>query len=136
MLKLVKPGGLLVCEEADISCSFCNPTSAIYDRCFELFLAISDIRNQHFRLGATLYRLFQDVGLANPEACLIQPIALSEYHKRLIDLSLFELADGLIEVKLTTRQETDQIISQLRALAADEKTVFGVPRVTQVWARK
>ena len=36
MLSLVKPGGLIVCEEADISRSFCDPSSSAYERCFEL----------------------------------------------------------------------------------------------------
>ncbi|MCW5318963.1 methyltransferase domain-containing protein [Nostoc sp. KVJ3] len=136
MRSLLKPGGILVCEEADFSCAFCDPPSPAYERCFELFLAISDVRGQHFRLGATLYRVFQDVGLANPEVCLVQPVVLRKDNKRLIDLSLFEVVDALIEAGITTPEEIDQTITQIRALAADEKTVFGIPRVTQVWARK
>ncbi|WP_224095660.1 class I SAM-dependent methyltransferase [Nostoc sp. MS1] len=136
MQSLLKPGGILVCEEADFSCTFCDPPSRAYERCFELFMTISDIRGQHFRLGATLYRFFMDVGLANSEVCLFQPVVLHQDNKRLIDLSLFEAVDALIEAGITTPQEIDQTITQIRALAADEKTVFGIPRVTQVWARK
>ncbi|NRB06971.1 MAG: hypothetical protein HRU34_06575 [Richelia sp.] len=51
-------------------------------------------------------------------------------------MSLFELADGLIAAGLTVQEEIAQIISQLKTLAADERTVFGIPPMTQVWARK
>ncbi|MEH1781221.1 MAG: hypothetical protein V7K67_17190 [Nostoc sp.] len=67
--------------------------------------------------------------------CLVQPVALREYDKHLIDLSLFEAADALIEAELITKEEIDQTIAQIRALAEDEKTVFGIPRVTQLCAR-
>ncbi|MEH1970103.1 class I SAM-dependent methyltransferase [Nostoc sp.] len=136
MRSLLKPGGLLVCEEADFSCAFCDPPSRAYERCFELFLAISDIRGQHFRFGTALYRVFQDVGLVAPSVSLVQPVVVRSNAKRLVDLSLFEAVDAFIEAGLTTQEEIDQMIAQIRALAADETTIFCIPRVTQVWAQK
>lgn len=136
MLRLVKPGGILVCEEADISCTFCDPPSPAYNRCVELFLAISDMRHQHFRLGANLYRFFQNIGLAAPEVSMFQPVVLNKENKCLVDLSLFEAADALIQAGLTTQEEIDQTLRQIRALADDETTIFGIFRVTQTWARK
>ncbi len=56
--------------------------------------------------------------------------------KRLVDLSLFEAVDAFIEAGLTTQEEIDQMIAQIRALAADETTIFCIPRVTQIWAQK
>ncbi|MBD2536497.1 hypothetical protein H6G97_47375 [Nostoc flagelliforme FACHB-838] len=81
----------MVCEEADFSCAFCDPPSPAYERCFELFLAISDIRGQHFRLGTTLYRVFQDVGLVAPSVSLVQPVVVRSNAKHLVDLSLRQL---------------------------------------------
>ena len=135
MQALLKPGGILVCEEADLSCRFCDPPNSAFERCFELFLALNDIRGQHLHLGLTLYRFFQQMGLT-PFVYLVQPVALCEENKRLVDLTLFEAVDALLEAKLTTLEEINQTINQIRALAADEKTVFGIPRVTQIWARK
>ncbi|WP_017655239.1 class I SAM-dependent methyltransferase [Fortiea contorta] len=135
MLELVKPGGILVCEEVDISCSFCDPPSPAYDRCIELFLAISDLRGQHFRLGASLYRCFSDIGLAAPEVCMIQSVISRGEGKHIVDLSLREGAAALIAAELTTQAEIDQMLIQLRALADDDTTAFGIFRVTQAWAR-
>jgi ubiquinone/menaquinone biosynthesis C-methylase UbiE len=136
MQSLLKPGGFLVCEEADFSCAFCDPPSRAYERCFELFLTISDIRGQHFRLGTMLYRFFQDVGLVAPSVSLVQPVVVLAETKSLVDLSLFEAVDAFIEAELTTQQEIEQTLVQIRALAADQTTIFGIPRVTQVWAQK
>jgi SAM-dependent methyltransferase len=136
MLLLLKPGGLLVCEEADFGSAFCDPPSPAHDRCFELFLALSDVRSQHFCIGASLYRIFKEVGLAQPQLSLIQPVIARGRTKRLIEFSLLEASEALIEAGLAERWEIEQIAAQLSAIAADEKVLLGIPRVTQIWARK
>jgi SAM-dependent methyltransferase len=136
MLALAKPGGMVVCEEADFSTAFCDPPSPAHDRCFELFLALSDIRGQHFRLGGKLYRIFRDVGLVAPEVSLVQPVVVRGETKHLMDLSLSEATDALIEARLATPEEVERTVEQMKILVADETTIFGIARVTQVWARK
>ncbi|BBD70635.1 type 11 methyltransferase [Nostoc commune NIES-4072] len=136
MRLLLKPGGLLVCEEADFSTAFCEPSNPAYNRCFELFLALSHARGQHLNMGIILHRFFQDSGFVAPEISLAQAVVVRGETKRVVDLSLFEANDVLIEAGLTTLEEINQTIAQIKALAADETTAFGIPRVTQVWARK
>ncbi|RUR85112.1 methyltransferase domain-containing protein [Chlorogloeopsis fritschii PCC 9212] len=136
MRSLLKPNGVLVCEEADFSCVFCDPPSPAYNRRFELFLALSDIRNQNFRMGIRLYRIFQEVGLTVSEVSMYQPTIIRGEEKRLVDLTLSEAADAFIEAGLTTREEIDKMVAQIKTLATGENTVFGIPRVTQIWARK
>lgn len=136
MLALLKPSGLLVCEEADFSTAFCQPANSSYDRCFELFLRLGNTRSQHFCMGSKLYQIFQNAGLLTREIFLVQPVAVHKETKRLIDLSLKEATDALIETGITTPEEIKQTIEQIRELAEDETTLFGIPRVTQIWARK
>lgn len=136
MLRLVKPGGLLVCEEADFSTAFCDPPSSVYDRCFELFLGLSDFRAQHFRMGGTLYQLFLSVGLAAPEVSLVQPVVVRGETKRLMEMSLSEATAAMLEAKLATSREIKRTVTELKKLAADETTLCGIARVTQVWAHK
>ncbi len=63
MLSLIKPGGLLVCEEADFSRAFCDPPCFAHDRTFELLLELGKVRTQHFCMGTQLYRMFASLGL-------------------------------------------------------------------------
>src|SRR5574341_1136256 len=62
---LVKPGGAVVCEEMDLSRWLCEPSSSLMTRSFELKLALSDARGQHWRIGSGLHRLFLEAGLTD-----------------------------------------------------------------------
>jgi ubiquinone/menaquinone biosynthesis C-methylase UbiE len=48
MKAILKPGGVVVCEESDFSQAFCDPPSPHHDRCFELFHALGEQRQYHF----------------------------------------------------------------------------------------
>ena len=135
MRSLLKPGGLLVCEEADFCQAFCQPSSQVHDRCYEMLVGLAKQRGQNFCLGIELYEIFQNAGFINPEISFVQPVVVGE-NKRLIDMSLLEARNGLIEAKLTAPDEIDKTAAQLKELALDKTTLFAIPRVTQIWARK
>ncbi|MDJ0619770.1 MAG: methyltransferase domain-containing protein [Calothrix sp. MO_192.B10] len=136
MRSLLKPGGLLVCEEADFSTAFCEPSSSAHDRCYEMLIALSKERGHNFCMGTILYQLFHSAGFTTPEMSFVQPVIVRGENKRLVDLSLMEARKALIEAGVTTPSEIDQTATQLKELALDETTIFGFARVTQVWARK
>ena len=135
MKSLLKPGGLLVCEEADFGKAFCEPSSQAHDRCYEMLIGLAKERGQNFCLGIELYKMFQDAGFISPDISFIQPVVDGE-NKRLIDMSLMEARNTLIEAQLTVSHEVDKIISQMTELALDNTTLFGIPRVTQIWSRR
>lgn len=135
MKSLLKPGGLLVCEEADFGKAFCEPSSQAHDRCYEMLIGLAKERGQNFCLGIELYKMFQDAGFISPDISFIQPVVDGE-NKRLIDMSLMEARNTLIEAGLTVSDEVDEIIFQMKELAEDNTTLFGIPRVTQIWGRK
>jgi SAM-dependent methyltransferase len=136
MKAILKPGGVLVCEEADFSQAFCDPPSPHHDRCFELFHALGDHRQQHFRLGETLHQLIWDLGMLNLEVSRVQPVKLQGNTKLLMPLSLMEAKTALVKAGISTSEEVEHTISALSMLVENDKVLFGVPRVTQIWARK
>ena len=136
MRSLLKPGGLLVCEEADFSTAFCEPSSAAHDRCYEMLIALSKERGHNFCMGTMLYHIFRSAGFTTPEMSFVQPVVVRGENKRIVDLSLMEARNALIEAGLTRTSEFDQTAAQLKELALDETTMFGIARVTQVWARR
>ncbi|MGB3641045.1 MAG: methyltransferase domain-containing protein [Rivularia sp. (in: cyanobacteria)] len=135
MRSLLKPGGLFVCEEADFSKAFCEPSSKVHDSCYEMLIGLAKQRGQNFCLGIELYEKFQNAGFINPEISFVQPVVVGE-NKRLIDMSLSEARNALIEAGLTEAAEIDNTATQLKEIALDKTTIFGIPRVTQIWARK
>lgn len=136
MKLLLKPGGVLVCEEADFSQAFCAPPSPDHDRCFQFLLSLSAQRQQHFCLGATLHQLIWDLELLEPEISFVQTVILRGTTKPLMALSLMEAKTALIDTGISTSDEIEHTISALNRLAENEKTLFGIPRVTRIWARK
>ena len=135
MKSLLKPGGLLVCEEADFGKAFCEPSSQAHDRCYEMLIGLAKERGQNFCLGIELYKMFQDAGFISPDISFIQPVVDGE-NKRLIVMSLMEARNAIIEAGLAVSDEVDKIIAHMTELAEDNTTLFGIPRVTQIWSRR
>lgn len=87
-------------------------------------------------MGIMLYKIFQGAGFTTPEMSLVQPVVVRGENKRLVDLSLMEARNALIEAGLTRTSEFDQTAAQLKELALDETTMFGIARVTQRKGKK
>ena len=136
MRDLVKPGGLVVCEEMDLGCWLCDPPADAMRRFFELNEALGERRGEHFRLGASLHRLFRAAGFATPEVGTNFTLALRGEQKRLLPMTFVEFAPELVREGLATQAEVDRIAAEMRRLADDEGTLFGFPLVVQVWATR
>ena len=46
------------------------------------------------------------------------------------------IAEAVLTDGLASREEIDRIVADLYAFAADERTITGMPRVVQAWARR
>jgi SAM-dependent methyltransferase len=136
MRSLVRPGGKVVCEELDIGCWLCDPPAPAMNRFFELNGALGERRNEDFRLGASLHRLFREVGFARPEVGANFVLALRGEQKRLLWMTFTEFASELVSEGLSTQAEVDRVAAELKTVADDEMTLFGFPLVAQVWAER
>ena len=134
MRGLARPGGLVVCEEIDIGCWLCDPPAAAMTRFFALNGALGERRGENFFLGASLHRLFHEVGFAHPEVDANFALALRGEHKRLLGMTFAEFAPELVSEGLASQEEVDQVTADLIKLADDETTLFGFPLLAQVWA--
>lgn len=136
MSALVKPGGVLVCEDGDFKSPFSIPYSRDYERCFELYRMAGESEQAHFQVGLELYRMFLDLGYAKPNVELVQPVFSEGDAKRLPQWTLEECAPQLIARRLAEKEEIDILISRLSKLAEDRTVLFAMARMTQVWAEK
>jgi SAM-dependent methyltransferase len=136
MRDLVRPGGKVVCEEMDLGCSLCDPPADAMRRFFELNVALGERRGEHFKLGASLHRLFRQAGLPRPEVGTNFTLALRGEQKRLLGMTFVEFAPELVREGLATQAEVDRVAREMMRLADDETTLFGFPLVVQVWATR
>jgi hypothetical protein len=136
MAALVKPGGILACEDGDFTAPLCEPPHPAFDRCFDLYRAVVSARGADPKIGPKLYRMFLEIGLPNPEVSLAQPVFVRGDAKRLPEWTLAECAPGLIEHSIAGQEEIDQVVGELKTLAEDDTVLFAMAQMTQVWARK
>lgn len=136
MRALVRPGGVVVCEEMDLGCWVCDPPTTAMSQFFSLNTALGERRGENYSLGVTLPRLFRDAGFVRPEVGANFTLALRGEQKRLLGMTFAEFAPELVQEGLATQDEVDRVNADLMSLADDEETLFGFPLVVQVWANR
>jgi 2-polyprenyl-3-methyl-5-hydroxy-6-metoxy-1,4-benzoquinol methylase len=136
MRSLVKPGGIVLCEEMDLGVWLCDPPAAAMNQFFELNVALGELRGEDFRQGASLHRLFHEAGFVRPEVGSNFVLALRGEEKRLLGMTFDEFSPEVVREGLATRPTVDRVAADLRTLAADESTLFGFPLLVQVWAQR
>ena len=133
---LVRPGGMVACEEMDLGCWVCDPPAEAMTRFVALNAALGERRGEDYSLGASRHRLFRAAGLARPEVGANFAVAVRGERKRLLGMTFAEFAPELVKEGLASADEVDRVAAGLTALADDETTLFGFPLVVQVWAAR
>lgn len=135
MYNLLKPNGILVVEDGDLSSAGSVPPST-----FEIFSTLwgrlGPSRGVDYTLGSNLYQMVRAANFSQPDITFNQPVIARGESKRLLELSVEEAGPGFIAAGLITSEELDRALVEMRRLADDETVLAVMPRVSQVWARK
>jgi SAM-dependent methyltransferase len=135
MHALLRPGGILVCEDGDLTSAGSEPPSAL-GAFADLWGRLGPKRGVDYTLGRRLFHLVQAAGFPEPEITFNQPVLARGETKRLLELSVTEAGPAFIDAGLITAEELDRTVVQMRRLAADGTVLALMPRMAQVWARK
>jgi SAM-dependent methyltransferase len=135
MRRLLKPNGILVCEDGDLTAAGSEPPSAL-NASADLWGRLGPIKGVDYTLGRRLYRMVLDAGFSAPEVTFNQPVLARGENKRLLELSVAEAGLAFVEAGLITAEELERILNAMRRVAEDETVLAVMPRMTQVWARK
>jgi len=135
MHRLLRPGGILVCEDGDLTSAGSEPPSAL-GLFAELFGRLGPTRRLDYTLGRRLYHLVRDAGFSALEITFTQPAFASGDRKRLLELSVAEAGNAFVQAGLITSGELESGIMAMRQLAEDQTVLALMPRMAQVWARK
>ena len=135
MRTLLKPDGILVCEDGDLTTSGSTPPSAL-DAFADLWGRLGPKRGVDYTLGRRLFHLVAEAGFPAPEVTFNQPVLARGENKRLLELSVAEAGPAFIDAELITAEELERTLAEMRRLAADGSVLAVMPRMTQVWARK
>jgi SAM-dependent methyltransferase len=135
MRALLKPGGILVCEDGDLTSASSYPPSA-FDAFAELWGRLGPKRGVDYTLGRRLFQMVQAAGFPEPMVTFNHRFVARGESKRLLELSVAEAGAAFIDAGLITAEELERTLVEMRRLAADQKVLAVMPRMAQVWARK
>jgi SAM-dependent methyltransferase len=135
MRNLLKPGGILVCEDGDLTSAGSEPPTAL-NAFPDLFGRLGPTWGVDYTLGRRLFQMVLAADFSTPEITYNQPVAARGENKRLLELSLAEAGSSLVGAGLITSEELDRTLVEMRRIAEDETVIAMMPRMSQVWARK
>jgi SAM-dependent methyltransferase len=135
MRSLLKPNGILVCEDGDLTSAGSEPPSAL-GAFANLFGRLGPVRGVDYTLGRRLFRMVLAADFPAPEITFNQPVRARGEDKRLLELSVAEAGPAFVAAGLITAEELERTLAEMRRLNADDIVLAVMPRMAQVWARK
>jgi SAM-dependent methyltransferase len=135
MRRLLKSGGVLVCEDHDDGGILTEPPTRAYKRLVEISQAVNRAHGLDSYIGLKLPRLMRDAGFSTPEVRTNQITLLRGTGKRFWEITLREAADDILAAGASTHDELESICAEMRTIAEDDSILLMLARVTQVWAR-
>lgn len=135
MYQLLKPNGLIACEDGDLTSAGSEPPSRLQDFS-TLFGRLGPKWGVDYTLGRRLFQMVLGANFSQAEIVFNQPVFAKGEQKRLLELSVAEAGPSFIAAGLMSPEELEHSLTEMRRLADDEKVLALMPRMSQVWARK
>lgn len=135
MRELLKPGGIFVCEDGDLTSAGSEPPSKLQEFS-NLFGALGPKWGVDYTLGRRLFHLVLRANFSQVKITLNQPVFAQGENKRLLELSVAEAGPSFVAAGLLTNEKLNETIKEMRRLNEDETVLALMPRMSQVWARK
>lgn len=132
----VRPGGVLVAEDADFLADFCEPPNPGFDFWEYAYQETLRRHGGDPLSGRRLHSRFREVGISDVEFNLVQHVYLGGEGKLMPYLTIERTAPRIVSSGVATQAEVDAALVQLAALANDTTIAMGSPRLFQCWARK
>ena len=136
MRALLKPGGILVCEDHDDGGIFTVPQTNAYQRLVEISGALNQSKGLDSATGLKLPSLLRACGFAGTNVCMQQHAFLHGEEKQFWELTLREAAPAIFAAGVASPEELESICAEMRSIAEDESVLLVLARVTQVWVSK
>ena len=131
----LKPGGVMVCEEADMSAMYAEPPSG-YHEYVEVAFAVGATLGVDYAGGRTLHRWANDAGFEVVSIDAYQPQYLTGEHKGFWTWTFREAGANLVKEGGMTEARYEEIADAMRAADDDPLTLVGHARMHQLIARK
>jgi SAM-dependent methyltransferase len=137
MARLVKPGGFVACEEADLGARICQPPSAAHARLAELFECAYRSVGADPHIGRRLPEMLREAGLSDVGVSVRADVYPPGHSRRPILADLVRsLRPRIIEGGLAEAAELDDLDRRAREHINDPRTLLMSCVYFQAWGRK
>ncbi len=118
--RLLRAGGVLVCQDIRLSSIFTSGKSPAYARSIEVARAAGEALGVNYDYGATLPVDARLAGFQSVEVRIEQPAYFRGPEKRLWELTFAEASSVMRRTDTATQAELNGILDEMRALAEDD----------------
>lgn len=136
MWEAVRPGGVMIVEDADFDGWTCHPPSSGLDFFTRTYAEVIRRSGGDHSRARKLYALFVEAGIGRPEVQVTQPIYIDGEGKTLPWRTLEATADLIVAESIASREDVEGAMSDLKRLAEDRDTLVLGPRIFQLWCRR
>ncbi|PCK07857.1 MAG: ubiquinone/menaquinone biosynthesis protein, partial [Alteromonadaceae bacterium] len=140
LVRLVRPGGLLIFQEADLGSGQAFPQCSLFEQYQRWLVEASTVLNVDVDMGSKLYSTFCKAGLSEPNlSCESEVIAgaMSKGYEWLVE-NIRSLAPVILERGIASEEmlNLDTLGDRLRDEVLTQGSVLHTQRYVGAWARK
>jgi SAM-dependent methyltransferase len=132
----LKPGGVMVCEEADVSAVYAEPSAASYNELRDLCLAAARQRGADYSGGRRAHLWAKDAGFELVHVDAYHPHYLTGEHKGFWNWTLRAVAQGMVKEGTLSPGRLEELVAGMTEADASPETLVGHCRMHQLIARK
>jgi SAM-dependent methyltransferase len=134
--RALKPGGTMVCEEADVSAVYAEPKCAAYEEIRDLGLASGVRRGVDYTGGRRVHTWAKQAGFEVIHAGAYHPHYVTGPHKGFWSWTLLEGGASLVKEGVLTEARLDELAKRMRATDDNPEVLVAHCRMHQLIARK
>ena len=102
----------------------------------ERYIQLLEHRGTDPRVGRRFFRQSIQLGIADPQMVVVNPLYIHGEAKLLPQLTLEATSEAMIADGIATREHVDSAKASLRELVADPHSLITGPKIFQLFARK
>ena len=136
MWAAVRPGGVLIVEDADFDGWCCYPPNEGFDFFLRTYSQVLQRRGGDHAVGRKLHACFLAAGIPGPQISLVQPVRTEGEEKALALSTLETSAEAILSERLASEDEVTAALTTLRHFTADPRALISGPRIFQLWSRR
>lgn len=136
MRRVLKPGGVLVSQELQLSNTFCYPNSPAYTQSVLLCLEAGRRMGVNYDYGVELPAAVMDAGFQSPEVRVDHPALLRGPGKRIWEHTYAEAIPVVARAGVSHEEELLRLLDEMRAVADDEQVLIAPWALIGVVAKK